>query len=262
MDEKDNRHQYIFRRGGSLIMSLNGKVQMGTWEYIAPSNALLINRGPDIILLKHAFLESGLMVMKLDGQKDEPWVLINEKLVPDLDVERYLKTIFISKNQLKTGESSEGKKYYYSDPYDLGISSSTKFYDENLEPYNGKLGTLYPLQNAGSTGTPLKGVADYELEAGNLKKTIYRRPVSTKAGEFDLESVNSIGLNIGDKVLSNNSPVPDGKYRVIRDTDNFSIRVKGGHITKTLTKGEIGIIIFIGGLLLFVLILVVANAPR
>ena len=50
IDEDGQQQTYIFRRGGELLMSLDGRVQMGSWEYIAPAQSLLVDRVADKLL--------------------------------------------------------------------------------------------------------------------------------------------------------------------------------------------------------------------
>ena len=94
VDENLNQQKYIFRRDGELIMSLNGTVKIGSWEYIAAAKSLLINRIQDKILLNQFFIDPAVMVLKKDGFKDENLIMANEILIPDLDVTTYLKKIY------------------------------------------------------------------------------------------------------------------------------------------------------------------------
>jgi len=91
IDENKDQHHYVFHKDGRLIMSLNGSVQIGKWEFLAGSNSLLIDRIKDSMLLNQEFIEDGLMFLKKDGLKDHFFILINKNVIPDLDYERYLK---------------------------------------------------------------------------------------------------------------------------------------------------------------------------
>ena len=68
LDEDGQQQTYIFQRGGKLIMSLDGKVQMGTWEYIAAAQRLLIDRGADCSLPRFPS-QSKVEVKRLDGTR-------------------------------------------------------------------------------------------------------------------------------------------------------------------------------------------------
>ncbi|MDB5018620.1 MAG: hypothetical protein JWQ84_3452 [Mucilaginibacter sp.] len=90
IDRDNNYHHYSFQNEGRLITSLNGMVQFGTWEYIPGSKSFLISRGVDVIFLNQVFIQNGLMFLKKDGSEQDPWLLINKNIIPDLDVPNYL----------------------------------------------------------------------------------------------------------------------------------------------------------------------------
>lgn len=89
IDEENGRVLYIFKRDQQLLVSINGRVTSGTWEYIKPANSILISRSNEHFLLNHAFISDGLMVLRQDGTQSH-WVMINEQVIPDLNVEKYL----------------------------------------------------------------------------------------------------------------------------------------------------------------------------
>src|SRR5438067_1451304 len=97
IDEQQKQQKYIFKRNGELLMSSNGQVTIGKWEYLSTAKSLLIDRIVDKILLNQNFIDSAVMVLKKDGIKDENLILANEILLPDLDVVRYLKNLFYQK---------------------------------------------------------------------------------------------------------------------------------------------------------------------
>jgi len=79
IDDNLNKETYIFRRNGDMIMSLNGVVSDGKWEYIAAAESLLIDRIKDKILLNQYFIDPALMILKKDGFKDDKFILLNAK---------------------------------------------------------------------------------------------------------------------------------------------------------------------------------------
>ena len=85
VDEDLNQQKYIFKRNGELIMSLNGQVSIGKWEYLSVAKSLLIDRNQDKILLNQFFVDPAVMVLSLDGRKEDYLILANEILVPDLE---------------------------------------------------------------------------------------------------------------------------------------------------------------------------------
>ena len=90
MDGDTNYHEYEFCRDGRLIMSVNGQVQLGRWEYRESTQRLLIERPTDAILLQSAFVDNALMVLKKSGSNDLAFLLVNRSEVPGLDYETYL----------------------------------------------------------------------------------------------------------------------------------------------------------------------------
>ena len=118
LDDDLNKQQYIFERTGNLIMSYNGKVQYGKWRYIPAARSLVIDREKDSLLLNHAFVSPGACIMKKDGFTDIPFVLVNERIVPDLDLERYLRSLLPENQSLQKLRLGNLTIYY-----DAGLAS-------------------------------------------------------------------------------------------------------------------------------------------
>ena len=77
LDELENaKNVYIFRSNSELLISSNGKVEKGKWEYLG-NNSLLIDRKDDSYLFKHGFFDENVMALKIDG-KEEYAFLVNE----------------------------------------------------------------------------------------------------------------------------------------------------------------------------------------
>lgn len=109
VDDEMEVQKLIFQKDNQLILSKNGKVQMGTWEYLAGAKSMLIDRGSDKILLNEVFINDDVMILKIDGTKHEFFVLANQNTIPDLDVLDYfnrlrLKHLQSTKVKLKNGQ--------------------------------------------------------------------------------------------------------------------------------------------------------------
>lgn len=89
IDHVGNNHEYYFMRDYRLIMSLNGTAITGKWELL-PDGKLLIDRVTDKIILKNQFIDDALMILQKSSSEDDPFILVDEKKIPDLDVLRYL----------------------------------------------------------------------------------------------------------------------------------------------------------------------------
>lgn|GEM_PF-1170207 len=78
-EESNNRLVYIFRENNELLISKDGKVKKGNWEYLG-NNSLLIDQGEDSFLFNHGFLNERVMALKVDG-KNEYAILLNEQKI-------------------------------------------------------------------------------------------------------------------------------------------------------------------------------------
>jgi hypothetical protein len=92
LDNSGNKHEYIFMRDHRLIMSVNGTAVIGKWELL-PNEKLLIDRVSDKIMLKNQFIDDALMILQKSDSDDEPFVLVDEQIIQDHDVLKYLKNI-------------------------------------------------------------------------------------------------------------------------------------------------------------------------
>lgn len=109
IDEEFEMQKLIFKKNKELILSKNGRVQEGKWDYFPEAKSLLIDRNKDKILCNEAFIDEGVMILKLDGTDNRFFILANEKLVPDLDTFKYLKEIRKQKLKIVETELSDGR---------------------------------------------------------------------------------------------------------------------------------------------------------
>ena len=97
IDNEFEMQKLIFKKDKELILSKNGQVQIGKWEYFPEAKSLLIDRNTDKILCNEAFIDNSVIVLRLDGTDNKFFILANENLVPDLDANRYLKELLHQK---------------------------------------------------------------------------------------------------------------------------------------------------------------------
>ncbi|MFN7845651.1 MAG: hypothetical protein ACK5P4_00415 [Bacteroidota bacterium] len=93
IDEEFELQKLIFKKDKELILSKNGQVQIGKWDYFPEAKSLLIDRNTDKILCNEAFIDKGVMVLKLDGTENRFFILANENIIPDLDAKKYLRQL-------------------------------------------------------------------------------------------------------------------------------------------------------------------------
>ena len=199
IDENKNQQKYIFKRNGELIISLNGEVTDGKWEYLSTAKSLRIDTGTKKILLNQDFVDATIMVLRKDGQKGENLILANENLLPDLDVVKYLKGVFYQKHgvaisKLKNGQALE--LHYYA-----GFIENNKVTIESE-----------PVQDCTVETSDLK--KRYIISNGRINKVLEKKKYETKQGAIIIEEEQNSSPSKGDYVLMNNRLAPDGKYKI------------------------------------------------
>ena len=73
---ESNKGVYIFRTNGELLISMNGKVTKGKWEFLG-NNTLLVDHSDESYLFKHGFFDENILALKIDGL-NEYTLLVNE----------------------------------------------------------------------------------------------------------------------------------------------------------------------------------------
>lgn len=71
-----NKTVYIFRNNNELLISVNGKVEKGKWEYLG-NKSLLIDNQEGSYLFKYDFNDQNIIALKIDS-KEEYAFLVNE----------------------------------------------------------------------------------------------------------------------------------------------------------------------------------------
>lgn len=203
IDADSNYHKYIFKRDGQLIMSLNGQVQIGKWEYLTEAKSILIDRLKDKVLLNQSFFDSAVMVLKIDGSNNDLFILANEILIPDFDVKKYIQNVYYEKFNIITGQLENGNilEIYRDSPVaQVQIGMKTTIDGEN--PDDGKYMSL-------STGRY------YEIRNGKVYRIIYPSQYQTDDGiKLVIEQVYESSISKGDLAFIDDQPAKSGKYKL------------------------------------------------
>ena len=220
VDEQRNKQQYIFKRDGKLITSLNGDVCIGSWEYISAIDRLFMDRGTDKALLNPRFINKGVLVLRKDNF-DDSFLLVNQKLAADLDVERYLANLLITRSGRNYVPLEEGMILEY-DGNSLGVGNPVLV---NNRPT--------------STGTyrSRDGVIIIAVEEGFVKELKYERKYPTREGLITVSQNFPFRATVGDNVMRLSRPAPDGVYNPLIP-DQPIIQVKDGRIFKVGWGGK------------------------
>jgi len=221
IDENRNKQQYIFKRDGKLIMSLNGDVQVGSWEYISATGGLLIDTGTEKILLHQKFIDRGVLLLKKDNFFDESFLLVNQKIVADLDVERYLANLLITKSGKNSVPLNEGMILEYEGDY---LAVGNPVFVNNKPTSTG-------------TYTSKDGVIVIGVEEGLVTELKFERKYPTREGLITVSQNYPFRATIGDNVLKLARPAPDGIYNPMIPEQPI-IQVKDGRILKVGWGGK------------------------
>ena len=77
-EESSDKVVFIFReKNNQLLISNNGIIEKGTWDYIGNSS-IMIDRNSGTYLFKHGFIDQCILALKVDG-KEEYALLVNEE---------------------------------------------------------------------------------------------------------------------------------------------------------------------------------------
>ena len=206
LNDSNDFIKIIFQKRGVLIVSKTGIVSDGSWELVASANSILLNINGEKRLYNHQFIDEGLMILILDGLSSEFLVLVNQNIIPDLDVLSYLNNKYLTPPfgtqkaayeklvQLRNGKMLQIVK-------DLGYLGSTvvKINNENVPD------GIYRLAD--------KPIA-YEISDSKISMEYYVEQFKQENGQNIEVGANRIsGITKGSPVWLGNRQAPDGKYR-------------------------------------------------
>lgn len=217
IDEEQQVQKLIFKSNDELIISKNGDVKRGKWEYLVEAKSFLIDRGEDIILCQEGFLDEAALILRKDGANDIFYVFANENLLPDLNVKEYLISLKYKSMNLSVERVNNGKRIEIhptsNKPAMISIGSEVS---EDLKKISdGK----YNIQNSN---------IEIHVIDSCIVNIVYRNQYETLAGVvIHIEQQKLSDYEEGDKVFLNNRPAPDGKYAI---RNGFSFTVNEGII--------------------------------
>ena len=111
-ENSEQKIVYIFRDNNELIISTNGSVEKGSWDYLG-NNSLLIEQSENSILFNHGFFNEKVLFLKVDG-KNEYVILINEyKIQKEIKSLNEIYSLLKSKNEIKKTKNEESDNTLY-----------------------------------------------------------------------------------------------------------------------------------------------------
>lgn len=90
IDTEGNQQKLIFKTNGALLVSMNGEVLEGTWEYLDEAKSLYLKYANKQFLYNEAYAQDAIIILKKDGSKDDFIIYANQNVIPDLDWVTYL----------------------------------------------------------------------------------------------------------------------------------------------------------------------------
>jgi hypothetical protein len=235
IDGEFEMQKLIFKRDNELILSKNGQVQIGKWEYIPEAKSLLIDRVTNKILCNEAFIDKGVMVLKLDGTDSKFFVFANENIVPDLDANKYLRELRYLKLRIKEAKLVDGKileVQRFEESVSIRIGNKVSIEADSIEDGKYQLEVIDNLQNQ-----------YYEVKKGRIYKilteTIYTNP---SGQEVTIQQQDNSKVGHGDYVFmygrpAENAIVDFSKHKNLVVRDGVVIRLeRKNKVMKLISK--------------------------
>lgn len=98
----------IFKRDNRLIISKNGNVIEGSWEYFIEANSLLIANDNGKILLNEEFVDPNILILKKDGSSNDYVVLVDENVISIDEIPKYLNMLKCKRHNILEVELHNG----------------------------------------------------------------------------------------------------------------------------------------------------------
>lgn len=100
-DINQSKRVYIFRNNNQLIISDNGIVEKGNWEYLG-NQSILMETKERSYLLKHGFFDENVIALKLDSTNNYAFFINETKYHNELnnieDILRFLEKKYLKNN--------------------------------------------------------------------------------------------------------------------------------------------------------------------
>ena len=101
IDADGNMQKFIFKQDKGFLLSRNGLVSYGSWDYFPEARSLLIDTKEDKILLNEYFIDHNVLILKRDGTNNELFALANENALTYFEIPDYLNSLKINEYQIK-----------------------------------------------------------------------------------------------------------------------------------------------------------------
>lgn len=191
-------------------MSNNGVVSKGSWELIHIANSIMLDISGEKRLYNHQFIDNGLMILKLDGHSTEFFVLANQNVIADLDVENYL----ISKySNPISQEKRSSLKSLYAKEQQLSDGRMLQFLNDLGYPAKPEVKINHKSVEDGFYRLKGSDIA-YKIEDSKILMEYYIEKFKQGDGQFIEVGGNRInGITEGSPVWLYGKLAPNGEYQ-------------------------------------------------
>lgn len=118
-DIEQRKRVYIFRKNNQLLISDNGIVEKGKWEYLG-NQSLLIDTNDKSYLFKHGFFDQNIIALKLDSTNNYAFFVNESKYGKELncieDVIQFLSYKYLTPHGISEPSISEEQKKWMENP--------------------------------------------------------------------------------------------------------------------------------------------------
>lgn len=116
--ESGSKTVFIFESDNSLIISINGKAEIGSWKYIS-SECILVSYSEGMFLFNHAFVKDDILIFNLDGTEKHVVFLNEIKLFDKIRSIESLRKFLLSIKPIDSPDHPYGTSYYKINPLTL-----------------------------------------------------------------------------------------------------------------------------------------------
>lgn len=200
IDNDNSVIRYIFRTNKELIISRNGIANIAKWDYISSSKFLLIKTDTQNLLLNQNYVDKGAMILQTDGTNDK-FILMDENIIPDLNLEKYLKKVFYQKYNVKFIKLNDGVVLEVVN----GLNRENYYGLECLVDTKPISDGYYQDNSSGRA---------FRIENSRISRVTVPKLYNTRDGrEIVIDQLSFNTISIGDFVFDTElKPVPDDKF--------------------------------------------------
>ncbi|WP_346855411.1 hypothetical protein [uncultured Draconibacterium sp.] len=229
IDNDGEIQKLIFKKNNGLILSKNGTVTEGSWEYFPEARALLINRGVDKLLLNEQFIDNNVLILKKDGTDNEFFSLANEITIPDYNIPKYLNSLKCKKLKIYEQKLLNGKLIQIHDGHT--ISDLGSYRGKFVELLDSKLNTYDIIDGSYISDSKLYTIYVNDKHITEVERNVLLELANNHT--IEIENGTSMGRygNLKKKVTQNGNLIADSR---IIDKDGFVYVIQESRIIKIL----------------------------